>query len=96
MDISLIKRELNITWEDANADAHLLALEQRAEHILNDKAGCSLDFQTPSLEQQLLFDLLKYLRSDAYNQFLIDYSEELTALRLKHAVKADGDADDDT
>ena len=38
--------------------------------------------EVPSVAQQLFFDCLKYLRSDAYNQFLEDYSEELTALRL--------------
>jgi len=85
VDISTLKRELNITWEDAETEEQLKALELRAESILCDKAGEELDFSQPSVELQLLFDLIKYLRSNAYNQFLIDYSEELTALRLNHA-----------
>ncbi len=81
--LDIIKRELNITWEcNPTENERLTAIEQRAEKILNDKAGRTLDFDTPSTEQQLLFDLCRYLRSDAYSQFLIDYSEELTELRL--------------
>lgn len=82
ISIEIIKRELNVTWDDSLNNQRLTDLEQRAEKILNDKAGRELDFETPGTEQQLLFDLCKYLNSDAYSQFLIDYSEELTALRL--------------
>ena len=82
MTIEAIKRELNITWDDTATNEQIMALVERAKSILVDKAGRELDFEAPSVAQQLFFDCLKYLRSDAYNQFLEDYSEELTALRL--------------
>lgn len=82
MTIEVLKRELNITWDDAETNEKMLALAERAKSIITDKAGRELDFETPSTAQQLFFDCIKYLRSDAYNQFLEDYSEELTALRL--------------
>ncbi len=82
MNIETIKRELSITWDDAQTNEKIADIEKRAEAILCDKAGRTLDFDIPSVAQQLLIDCCKYLRSDAYNQFLIDYSEELTALRL--------------
>lgn len=82
MTIEVLKRELTITWDDTETNEKVLALAERAKGIITDKAGRELDFETPSTAQQLFFDCIKYLRSDAYNQFLEDYSEELTALRL--------------
>ena len=82
MTIEVLKRELTITWDDAETNEKVLALAERAKGIIPDKAGRELDFETPSTAQQLFFDCIKYLRSDAYNQFLEDYSSELTALRL--------------
>ncbi len=82
MTIEVLKRELNITWDDAETNEKVLALAERAKSIITDKAGRELDLETPSTAQQLFFDCIKYLRSDAYNQFLEDYSSELTALRL--------------
>lgn len=82
MTIEAIKRELNITWDDTATNEDLTAKVERAKAILIDKAGRELDFESPTVVQQLFFDCLRYLRSDAYNQFLEDYSEELTALRL--------------
>ncbi len=82
MTIEVLKRELTITWDDAETNEKVLALAERAKGIITDKAGRELDFETPSTAQQLFFDCIKYLRSDAYNQFLEDYSSELTALRL--------------
>lgn len=82
MTLEAIKREINITWDDPATNEDVTAKVERAKSILVDKAGRELDFETPSVVQQLFFDCLRYLRSEAYNQFLEDYSEELTALRL--------------
>lgn len=91
MQLEDIKRELNVTWSDPDNDATIESKWHRAESIIEEKAGRRIDFDVPGTEQQLMFDCVVYLYSDSYAQFLIDYSEELTALSLKSEGGSDNE-----
>ncbi len=78
-----VKRELNITWTDAETDANVYAKWKRAEKIIERAAGRKIDFAKDAFAAQILFDCCRYLQSDAFAQFKIDYAEELLSLRLE-------------
>ncbi len=78
-----VKRELNITWSDVETDARVHAIWKRAEKIIERAAGRPIDFAENAFAQQILFDCCRYLYSDAFAQFKIDYAEELLSLRIE-------------
>lgn len=80
--IEELKRELGITWYDAETNAKITAACDRAEAYLEMRAGRMLNFKADEYARQLLFDLNRYIYSDAFNQFSTDYAEELLNLRL--------------
>lgn len=78
-----VKRELNITWSDVDTDARVNAIWKRAEKIIERAAGRPIDFAENAFAQQILFDCCRYLYSDAFAQFKIDYAEELLSLNIE-------------
>lgn len=89
-----VKRELNITWSDPETDADVHAKWKRAEQIIAREARRKIDFAKDGFARQILFDCCRYLQSDAFAQFKIDYAEELLGLRLEAVESEDGtDAD---
>ncbi len=78
-----VKRELNITWSDADTDSRVHAIWKRAEKIIERAAGRPIDFAENAFAQQLLFDCCRYLYSDAFAQFKIDYADELLSLYIE-------------
>lgn len=89
-----VKRELNITWSDPETDADVHAKWKRAEKIIERAAERKIDFAKNEFAAQILYDCCRYLRSDAFAQFKIDYAEELLSLKLEAEVHEDGtDAD---
>lgn len=90
-----VKRELNITWSDPETDEDVHAKWKRAEKIIERAAGRKIDFATDAYAQQILFDCCRYLQSDAFAQFRIDYAEELLSLRLE-AVESENGTDADS
>lgn len=78
-----VKRELNITWSDADTDARVQAVWKRAEEIIERAAGRPIDFDTHAFARQILFDCCRYIHSDAFAQFKIDYAEELLSLHIE-------------
>lgn len=85
-----VKRELNITWSDPETDANVHAKWKRAEKMIERAAGRKIDFATDAYAQQILFDCCRYLQSDAFAQFKIDYAEELLSLRLEAEENENG------
>lgn len=77
-----VKRELNITWDDKGTNEKLEKILIRAENTLTRAAGREIDFDKDLFAQQILFDCCRYIFSDAFKQFKIDYEQELLELRL--------------
>lgn len=82
-----LKNYLDITWNDAATDSKLSGILERAEAILRSYAGTEIDF-TDKGEKQLLFDLCRYIRSNALEDFKVNFSSELIMLRAKYQVEA--------
>jgi len=72
---------LQITWEDETLKRKLEGGLQRGEQILQEYAGGELDFDSPGTPQSLLFDYLRYVRSDATEMFEKNYLHDLLRLR---------------
>lgn len=84
---------LQITWEDPQLQRKLELGLQRGESLLNEYAGCELDFETPDTPQALLFDYLRYVRSDATEVFEHNFGQDLIRLRALYGTA--GTVDDD-
>lgn len=81
-----IRNYLDITWEDAEIDKKITGMIQRGITYLNEKAGAELDYSVEGQARSLLFDYVRYARSNALNEFWPDYMSDLIALRLKQGV----------
>lgn len=88
-----LKNYLDITWTDQATDDKLTGILDRAEAILRSYAGKALDYSTNPEEKQLLFDLCRYIRSNALEEFKTNFSAELIMLRAKYQTE---DVEDET
>ena len=78
----------------ARLDSALLSTPALSEKIIERAAERKIDFAKNEFAAQILYDCCRYLRSDAFAQFKIDYAEELLSLKLEAEVHEDGtDAD---
>lgn len=78
---------LQITWEDPPLKRKLTGAINRGKALINEYAGTTMDFETPGTAQGLLFDYLRYVRSDATEMFEINYQRDL--IRLRNLAQAD-------
>lgn len=85
-----VKLDLGITWNDPDTDADVHAKWKRAEDIIERAAGRKINFAEDGFARQVLLDCCRYLRSDAFAQFKIDYAEDLLSLKLEAKVHEDG------
>lgn len=72
---------LQITWEDKTLRRKLEGGLARGKALLTEYAGTPLDFERPGTPQALLFDYLRYVRSDATEMFEVNYQRDLMRLR---------------
>ena len=72
---------LQITWEDETLKRKLTAAMDRGIALIDDYAGCEQDYTVPGAPQGLLFDYLRYVRSDATEMFEENYLRDLLSLR---------------
>lgn len=80
---------LQITWEDKTLKRKLEGGLERGKVLLQEYAGMPLNFDTPGTPQALLFDYLRYVRSDATEMFEINYQRDLMRLRNLYGVNAE-------
>lgn len=78
-----VKRQLNITWSDAHTDRRVEEDMKRAQSVINRAAGREIDLESHDFARQLFFDCCRYMYSDAFAQFKVDYADELLSLRLE-------------
>lgn len=80
---------LQITWEDKTLKRKLEGGLERGKVLLQEYAGTPLDFDAPGTPQALLFDYLRYVRSDATEMFEINYQRDLMRLRNLYGVNSE-------
>lgn len=78
--IADIRNYLDITWEDTAGDLKLSGIIERGIIYLDTIAGKELDYSVEGKPRELLFDYVRYVRSDALNEFQKNYNHELNAL----------------
>lgn len=81
---------LQITWEDQTLRRKLEGGLERGKVLLEEYAGETLNFDVPGTPQALLFDYLRYVRSDATEMFEINYQRDLMRLRNLYGVNGEG------
>lgn len=80
---------LQITWEDKTLRRKLEGSLERGKVLLEEYAGETLNFDAPGTPQALLFDYLRYVRSDATEMFEINYQRDLMRLRNLYGVNGE-------
>lgn len=87
---------LQITWEDDTLTSKLSGALERGKALLEEYAGAELDFETAGTPQALLFDYLRYVRSDATEMFEINFQRDLIRLRsLYGPVQVEDEEEED-
>jgi hypothetical protein len=86
--LDAVRSYLDITWEDAAGDLKLTGIIERGMKYLNKVAGAELDYSVEDTPRQLLFDWVRYARSNALDEFQTDFLHELLGLQMSEEVKA--------
>lgn len=87
MDIDVIKRELNITWEDEITDKEVQDAMTSAKAIIDDFAAESVDLDTDLVAAQLYKDAARYYFNKVGDEFEVRFQPQLIALRTRYQVK---------
>jgi len=82
-----VKNYLDITWEDDAGDKKITGILSRGMNFIDGIAGETLDYSLEELQRELLFDYARYARSNALDEFQINYRKELLSLQVAREVK---------
>ena len=88
-----VKNYLDITWEDEAGDLKISGMLARGVKYLNALTGKELDYSIEDKPRELLFDYVRYARSNALNEFQPNYLHELLSLQLSQEVVVDETTD---
>lgn len=84
MQLTTVKNYLDITWDDEATDTKLSGILKRAESTLGAYAGTVMDFSDETTAAaQLLLDCCRYIWNNAFEDFKVNYSQELIMLRAE-------------
>lgn len=83
-----LKNYLNITWIDVDTDLKIEGIGIRGMKYMEVIAGNTLDFEVEDKPKELLFEYCRYVWSDAFNEFQVNYMAELLSLQQAEQVKA--------
>ncbi len=81
-----VKNYLDITWTDYAGDEKLSGIIARGMKYIDGVAGATLDYMIEDKPRELLFDYCRYVRSNALNEFQINYIHELLSLQIRQEV----------
>lgn len=84
--LNAVKNYLDITWEDEALNEKLQGITQRGIFYLNGLAGYSYDYTQEGNHRALLFDYIRYVRSNALDEFQKNYLHELLSLQICEEV----------
>jgi len=86
-----VKSYLDITWDLTDSEqSKLTGIIERGMKYLNFIAGRDLEYTKESMQRSLLFDYVRYVRSNALDELQKNYLHELLALQ----IIAGGEVDD--
>lgn len=92
MDISVlleeVKNYLDITWQDEATDRKLSGILKRGMVYLDSVAGGPQEYEEESNAKTLLFEYVRYVQSNALDEFSQNYLSELLALQIHEEVNA--------
>ena len=86
--LQTVRNYLDITWEDSDADTKLEGTIKRGIKYIDNVAGVELDYSAEDKPRELLLDYCRYARSNALNEFGINYLHELLSLQISEEVRA--------
>ncbi|ODM27631.1 hypothetical protein A7W90_16210 [Clostridium sp. Bc-iso-3] len=86
--LAAVKSYLDITWEDPAGDEKLSGIIARGMKYIDSVAGVELDYAPEDKPRELLLDYCRYVRSNALNEFAVNYLHELLSLQIQQEVKA--------
>ena len=85
-----IKNYLNITWNDAVTDDKLRNMIASGMSYLDGKGGGTLDYESDGTPRTLLFEYVRYMRSNALDVFENNYTALILNMQAERLV-ADGE-----
>ncbi len=85
--LDAVRNYLDITWTDTALDIKLTGIIERGMKYLNAVAGEELDYSAEDKPRELLFDYCRYVRSNALNEFQVNYLPELLTLQNQKEVE---------
>lgn len=90
----MVRRKLNVTWEDEGTDARIADVIGTVTPRLNARLGlaASHEFAPGDPDMGLFLDACLYEFSDALDEFLSSFADELACSRLIHVTGGDADA----
>ena len=81
-----VKNYLDITWEDDAGDTKLSGIIARGMKYIDGVAGEAMDYTVDDKPKELLLDYVRYVRSNALDEFQINYLHELLSLQISREV----------
>lgn len=83
--LETLRREFAITYEDKDEDARLTAYAQRGKDYIDRYAQAELDYGEGTQARSLLVSYVLYARSQALDEYPVNYRRDLLALRFDAA-----------
>jgi hypothetical protein len=83
-----VENYLDITWNDDATDKKITGIIERGIKYINHAAGAEMDYTVEDKPRELLFDYCRYVRSNALNEFQVNYLHEILSLQTDQEVKA--------
>lgn len=81
-----VKNYLDITWDDEATEKKLTGIIERGMKYIDNVAGGKMDYSKEDKAKELLLDYCRYVRSNALEQFQINYLHELLSLQIQQEV----------
>ena len=86
--LDAVRNYLDITWQDDAGDLKLSGIILRGMKYIDSVAGTELDYTVEDKPRELLFDYVRYVRSNALDEFAKNYQHELLTLQIQKEVEA--------
>lgn len=84
----VVTQYLDITWELDDADKKkIIGIINRGKSYIDGIAGEKLEYTEETLQKALLLDYVRYVRSNALDEFQTNYKKELIALQIAKEVE---------
>jgi hypothetical protein len=84
--LEAVRNYLDITWADADLDKKLTGIIERGIKYIDSVAGAAMDYEVEDKPRGLLLDYCRYVRSNALNEFQINYQHELLSLQMAQDI----------